>query len=89
MAYSPIEQGKLLRNPRLIEFAQRNGMLPVHAALAWLLSKNDIIVIPKTGSRKRLRENVDSLNHKLTPEQLAEFDRLFPPPKGPTPLEML
>ena len=89
MAYSPIEQGRLLGDQKLIGFARRHGMTPAQAAIAWLLSKDDVIVIPKTGSRERLRENLDSSNHDLTPQQLAELDGLFPPSSGSTPLEML
>lgn len=89
MAYSPIEQGRLLRNRKLIDFARRSGMTPAQAALAWLLSKKDVIVIPKTARRDRLRENLGALDHQLTTAQLAELDRLFPPPEGPEPLEML
>jgi len=89
MAYSPIEQGKLIRNRKLADFAQRHGMTPATAALAWLLACEDIIVIPKTSNRERLRENLDALEIRLTTAQLAELDQLFPPPKGPRPLEML
>jgi diketogulonate reductase-like aldo/keto reductase len=89
MAYSPIEQGKLVRNRKLTEFAQRHGMTPATAALAWLLASDDVIVIPKTSNRKRLRENLAALEIRLTPAQLTELDQLFPPPKGPRPLEML
>ncbi len=64
-------------------------MTPAQAALAWLLSKDDVMVIPKTGHRDRLRENLGALEHKLTTGQLAELDRLFPPPRGPEPLAML
>jgi diketogulonate reductase-like aldo/keto reductase len=89
MAYSPIEQARLLGNRSLAEFAKRHGMTPAQAALAWLLSKDDIIVIPKTGNRERLRDNLGALEHPLAPAQLAELDKIFPPPKGPRPLEML
>ena len=89
MAYSPIEQAKLLSNRKLVEFAKRSGMTPAKAALAWLLSSDDIIVIPKTSHLERLRENVAALDIQLTTAQLAELDQLFPPPKGPRPLEML
>src|SRR5262245_27773725 len=61
MAYSPIEQGKLVRNRKLLDFAQRYGMTPATAALAWLLASHDVIVIPKTSSRERLRENLAAL----------------------------
>ena len=89
MAYSPIEQGRLVRDPKLVEFAQHQGMTPAQAALAWLLAKDDIIAIPKTASRERLRENFVALERPLTIEQLAELDRLFPPPRAPVSLEML
>lgn len=89
MAYSPIEQAHLTRHPKLVRFAQECGMTPAQVALAWLLAREDIIAIPKTSHRERLRENFGALEHELTPEQLAELDRIFPPPKGPRPLEML
>jgi aldehyde reductase len=89
MAYSPIEQGKLVRNRKLVDFGQRHRMSPATAALAWLLASDDIIVIPKTSHRERLRENLAALEIRLTTAQRAELDQLFPPPKGPRPLEML
>ena len=89
MAYSPIEQARLLRNPKLNDFATRHGMTTAQVALAWLLTADDIIVIPKTSFRERLRENVGALDHPLTPDQMAELDRLFPAPTGPRALEML
>ncbi len=89
MAYSPLEQARLADNRKLVGFAERHGMTPAQAALAWLLARDDVIVIPKTGRRERLKENLGALDHALTPAQLAELDRLFPPPSGATSLEML
>jgi len=89
MAYSPIEQGRLVSNTRLVEFAQRHGITPAHAALGWLLARDDIIAIPKTATRERLRENMQALEKPLSAAQLAELETLFPPPKAARPLEML
>jgi aldehyde reductase len=89
MAYSPIEQGRLLRNRKLADFARRHGLTAAKAALAWLLAQDDVIVIPKTGHRDRLRENLGALEVHMEPAQLAELNELFPPPKGPRTLEML
>jgi diketogulonate reductase-like aldo/keto reductase len=89
MAYSPIEQGRLVRHRGLTDFAKRQGMTPAQAALAWLAAKDDVIVIPKTARVERLKENLGALEVQLTPEQLAALDRLFAPPKCPRPLEML
>jgi diketogulonate reductase-like aldo/keto reductase len=89
MAYSPIEQGRLVKHPKLVQFAKRYGMTPAQVALAWLLAKDDIIAIPKTSHRVRLKEDLGTLEHPLDAEQLAALDRIFPPPEGPRPLEML
>lgn len=89
MAYSPIEQSRLLNNPKLADFTRRHGMTPAQAALAWLMATGDIIAIPKTGRRERVKENLAALDLELSADQLAELDRLFPPPRAPVPLEML
>ena len=88
MAYSPIEQGRLLRDPRLTFFAKRYGMTPAQAALAWLLKDDDVIAIPKSSRREKLKENLGALAIRLTADQLAEVDALFAPPTGPRPLEL-
>jgi diketogulonate reductase-like aldo/keto reductase len=89
MAYSPIEQARLLKNRALLEFSKKHGMTPAQAALAWLLAKDDVIVIPKAVNTAHLTENLGALKVKLTQEQLGELDRAFPPPTGPSALEML
>ena len=89
MAYSPIEQARLLRNKGLKEFAQRHGMTPAQAGLAWLLGQEGVIAIPKSSSAEHVRENAAARDITLSVEQRAELDRLFAPPSGPSPLEML
>jgi aldehyde reductase len=89
MAYSPLEQARLVNDRQLAAFARNYGMTTAQAALAWLLAHDDVIVIPKCARRERLRENLGALDHALTEAQLAELGRLFPPPQGPRALEML
>jgi diketogulonate reductase-like aldo/keto reductase len=89
MAYSPIEQARLTRDPKLVEFGQRHHLSPAQATLGWLLAKEDVIVIPKTSRRDRFKENVGALEHPLRPDQIAELERLFPAPVGAKALEML
>lgn len=89
MAYSPIEQGKLLRQAKLAGFAKRHALTPAQAALGWLLTHDDVIVIPKTGSRERLKENLAVLEQPLTKAQIAELERLFPAPSRARALETL
>jgi len=89
MAYSPTDQGRLLRHRGLAEWARRHGRTPAQAALGWLLAQDDVIVIPKTGRRERVEENAAALERPLTPAELAELDALFPPPRGRQPLAMI
>jgi diketogulonate reductase-like aldo/keto reductase len=89
MAYSPIEQGRLAHQRKLADFGRRHGITAAQAALAWVLAQDGVIAIPKTGSVARLKENAAVLQQPLDAAALEELDTLFPPPKGPVPLEML
>lgn len=89
MAYSPIEQGRLSRHKGLQDFARRHGMTAAQAALAWLLAQEGVIAIPKSAHLARVRENAAAADMTLDPAQLAELDRLFAPPTGPSALDML
>jgi diketogulonate reductase-like aldo/keto reductase len=46
-------------------------------------------VIPKTGRRDRLKENLGALDLVLNADQIKELDGLFPPPASAQALEML
>ena len=89
MAYSPIEQGRLLRDRVLTGVAIRHRATPAQIALAWVLRQEDMMVIPKATTLEHVRENRAALDIALTDRDLAELDRAFPPPKGRRPLELL
>jgi diketogulonate reductase-like aldo/keto reductase len=89
MAYSPVDQGRILKNAGLKRIAERRGATPAQVALAWLLRQDGIVVIPKAVKSDHVRENVAALDLKLEAADLAELDQAFPPPKGPSRLEML
>ena len=88
MAYSPIEQGRLLRHAALRKIAERLSATPAQVALAWVLSLPNICAIPKAGSTPHVRENHGALQLRLTPQDMAALDAAFPPPKKKVPLEM-
>jgi aldehyde reductase len=89
MAYSPFDEGRLLRNRGLAAFAKEAGATPAQVALAWLLAQDGVIPIPKSASVQRVEENAAALQLELSTEQLAELDALFAPPEGPSPLAMI
>jgi diketogulonate reductase-like aldo/keto reductase len=89
MAYSPIEQGRMLKHPALHAVAKAHDATPAQVALAFLLRHPDMIVIPKSGVPAHIDENLAALELKLTQADLAALDRAFPPPKKASALEML
>lgn len=89
MAYSPLEQARMLNHAGLAAVAKRLGATPAQVALAWLLRQKGLIVIPKSTSVKHLDENLASLDVELSPDDIAALDRHFPPPSHAEPLDML
>ena len=89
MAYSPVEQGRLLNHPQLQDIAERHRATPAQVVLAWVVRQDGLVAIPKAGTPAHVRENHAALDILLTDEDLAALDRVFPPPTGPQPLEMI
>jgi diketogulonate reductase-like aldo/keto reductase len=89
MAYSPIEQGRILGNGVLKQIATRHHATPAQIALAWAVRQDGVVAIPRGSSTAHVRENHGALGITLSPHDLDEIDRAFPPPKGPRPLEVI
>ncbi len=89
MAYSPIEQARLLHHREFCALARTHGLTPAQLALAWVLREDGVIAIPKASTRAHLEDNFSALACTLEPALLAALDRLFPPPTKASPLEML
>lgn len=89
MAYSPLDEGRLLRHPDLIHIAKAHQATVAQVALAFLLRNPGVIVIPKTAMQERARENRQAADIRLTPDDLAILDKAFPPPARKMPLEMI
>src|SRR5438270_1348453 len=59
---------------RVREIAAEKNCTPAQLALAWLLSKRDVIPIPGTSSLTRLEENVRSVDVELSDGDLAAIE---------------
>ena len=81
---SPRFQGaNFLKNLDLVrkvgEIAKEKGCTPSQLALAWVMALgNDIVPIPGTKRRKYLEENAAASEVKLSQEDLARLDEVFP-----------
>lgn len=89
MAYSPLDQGRLLGKSSIKKLANEAGCSPAQLCLAWLLAQPGVVTIPKSATRERVKENLGAVEVKLSKQMLAELDEAFPPPKGKQSLEML
>jgi diketogulonate reductase-like aldo/keto reductase len=89
MAYSPVEQGRLVADAELCSLAADLNATPAQVALAWLLGQDDVIAIPKAGRSAHVHDNRAAADLALDPDTLARLDRLYPRPRGRVPLEML
>ncbi len=73
----------------LMEIANRYGSTPRQVALNFLTHNPNIFTIPKTTQLMHARENSESVSWKLSAEDLASIDRMFPIPDQDAPLEMI
>lgn len=89
MAYSPVEQGRLVRHSGLRQLAADKGVTPAQLALAFVLDRPGTIAIPKTATATHLHDNIAAAALRLDDDDRARLAALFPPPRRATPLEML
>jgi diketogulonate reductase-like aldo/keto reductase len=74
-AYSPLKGG-VLRNRTVRQVAHKRKVTPAQVALYWLISQPGVITIPKSANRQRLKENLESADLNLPPEDLHSLERL-------------
>lgn len=74
-AYSPLGQGADLDTPAVTAAAAELGTSPAQVVLAWHLQRGHV-VIPKSVSPARMRENASLDDVELSAEQVAAIDAL-------------
>ena len=89
MAYSPIEQGRILGHPVLREIAEQHHATPAQIALAWVLRRDDVCAIPRASRLEHTNENRAAADIQLDRADLSQLDQDFPLPGRVRPLEML
>ena len=89
MAYSPLDEGPLARHPALVDAAKAAGTTPAQLAIAWLLQRPGVAVIPKAAAAAHVRANAAARDVTLDAPTLQALDRAFPPPRSKQPLAMI
>jgi len=89
MAYSPIEQARMLEHTALREVAERHDASPAQVGLAWVLRRDGVCAIPRASTLEHVRDNRAALDLELTAADHETLDTAFPAPSTPQPLEIL
>jgi 2,5-diketo-D-gluconate reductase A len=74
-AWSPLGQGALLGEPEIVEIAERHGRSPAQTILRWHLQLGNV-VIPKSVTPERIRENIDVFDFELGEAEMAAIGEL-------------
>ncbi|KAG2781929.1 hypothetical protein PC129_g9734 [Phytophthora cactorum] len=71
-AYSPLVKGYKMRDPTLIEIANKVKATPAQVLVAFSLAR-DIVPLPKSANTKHQKENLEAVNVKLSAEQVERL----------------
>jgi diketogulonate reductase-like aldo/keto reductase len=75
-AWSPLGSGKgLLEVPAIVAIAQKHGRTPAKIVLRWHLQLGNV-VIPKSVTPSRIKENIDVFDFSLDAEDIAAISAL-------------
>jgi diketogulonate reductase-like aldo/keto reductase len=89
MAYSPLDQGRLLEHPVVRGIAGKHRASPAQVALAWVLAHPGVCAAAEAGTVGHVRQNRAAADLRLSALDMLTLDEAFPPPVGPQPLEVL
>ena len=89
MAYSPVDHGRLVEHRAVRDMAVEKGVIPAQLAIAWVLRLPDVFAVAKASTRAHVIENRAALEIGFSQAELDQLDRIFPPPFGKVPLDVL
>lgn len=74
-AYRPLAKGAFEEDSVLKAIGAHHGKSASQVALRWLVQQ-DIVAIPKAGSLKHLKENLDIFNFQLSSDEMKQIEKL-------------
>lgn len=94
MAYCPLAQAgslqrSLLKNKEVQKIAKARGITPMQVLLAFVLRKDQVIAIPRSGRTEHVLQNWAVKDVVLTDEEYTALDRAFPAPEYKTYLDIV
>lgn len=85
-SWSPLGQGTILNDPTIAAIAKKYGKTPAQVIIRWHIDLG-LIVIPKSVTPSRIRENFNVFNFRLDADDIAQIAKLDSPAGriGPDP----
>lgn len=74
-SWSPLARGKVFENKVLQAIAKKHNKSVSQVCLRWII-QHDVIVIPKSTSPGRIRENIALFDFELTPAEMEKINKL-------------
>jgi 2,5-diketo-D-gluconate reductase A len=82
-SYSPLGSGAVLDEPVIQQIAQKHGKSSAQVIIRWHLQEG-LVVIPKSVTPARIRENLEVFDFELDDSDMAEIAGLDDPENGKT-----
>ena len=74
-AYSPLARGERFNHPRIVSLAKKYSKSPAQMMIRWSL-QHGLVVIPKSVSEERIRENSQVFDFEISVEDMRSLDSL-------------
>lgn len=78
-AWSPIARGRVSNDELIIELAEKYHVTAAQICLRFCIEES-VMPLPKASSMERLKENLECLNFKISPEDISRLENM--PPSG-------
>ncbi|KAK6335230.1 hypothetical protein TWF718_010665 [Orbilia javanica] len=75
VAYSPLTQGRRLKDPVILDIAEKYGKTAAQVVLRWCLQKG-VVIIPKSDKEERIKENSELWGWELVEEDMEKITAL-------------
>ncbi len=76
VAYAPLAQGRVFDVPEIVDIADKHDTSPPVVSLAWLLSHDGVVAIPRSSSIDHIRENLAARDLELDDEDIERIDAI-------------
>jgi 2,5-diketo-D-gluconate reductase A len=77
-SWSPLGQGRVMKDPMIAGIAQKHGRTPAQVALRWHI-QNGFVAIPKSATPARIVENFQVFDFELTEDEMEKIATLDNP----------